>query len=129
MFNQVTKSRLVLIGAVVALTAGCASKPVQPTLGDAMREHSEDMQREADTRQQLAEDWERGAALVKAGEKKVERGEQLIREAEELLEKGTRQVERGTREIAEGRALKTTSERLFRELFPDLSLDPDNIDR
>ncbi|MGK7295835.1 MAG: hypothetical protein ACNS61_08420 [Candidatus Wenzhouxiangella sp. M2_3B_020] len=115
---------ILAIAATLALTAGCASKPTEPTLADAMRAHSDEQQRQSEIKKELAADWERGNELLRAGSKRIARGEQRIEEAELAIEKGTAEIESGTEQMAEGRALKAESERRFRERFPELSLDP-----
>ena len=112
------------IVAALGLAAGCASKPTEPTIADAMRAHSDEQQRQSEFKKELAADWERGNALLDAGSKKIARGERRIEEAEEAIEKGQAEIESGTAQMAEGRALKAQSERRFRERFPELSLDP-----
>ncbi|MDT8410521.1 MAG: hypothetical protein RQ741_13060 [Wenzhouxiangellaceae bacterium] len=94
-----------------------------------MRQHSDQQQRQSEIKRQLAKDWERGDELIETGRKKVERGQNRIDKAEKELEKGTEEVEQGTRQIAEGQRLKAESERRFRARFPDLEIDPDNIER
>lgn len=116
-----------IVGTFI-LATGCASKPVEPTLADAMRDHSEDAQRESMAKQELARDWERGAELVAEGSERVARGKQRIEDAEKAIERGTSEIERGNQQIAEGAALKARSEQRFRERFPELSLEPGNAE-
>lgn len=124
MLHDIKPIRLAMIAGSFVLVAGCASKPVEPTLADAMRGHSEESQRLSETKKELARDWERGSALIEEGSERVARGEQRIEQAEQAIEKGTAEIERGNEQIAEGRALKAQSEQRFRERFPDLSLEP-----
>lgn len=115
------------IAAIFMLT-GCASQPAEPTLADTMREHSAEQQRQSDAKKQLARDWERGAELAESGRELVARGESRIEDAEKAMARGADEIERGTEQIAEGEELKARSERRFRELFPDLTLEPDEPD-
>ena len=108
----------------IALAAGCASTPSEPTLADAMRGHSDEAQQQADLKRELAKNWERGAKLETTGERRVARAREQIAEAEQKIEDARDAIERGNREVAEGRALKAESERRFRERFPDQSLQP-----
>lgn len=125
-FSQ--KVAIAACAAAALLTAGCASKPTEPTLADAMRAHSDEQQRQSEVKKKLAADWERGNELLEAGRKQVARGERRIEEAEQAIEKGQAEIESGTAQMAEGRALRAQSERQFRERFPELSLNPNAIE-
>lgn len=103
-------------GLVMFSLSGCMGGPeAPPTTADLMRGHAADVQSEVDLKNQLAEDWERGAELVRTGRERVNENEQSIREANE-------QIEQGKREIAEGNRLMEKSENAFRENFPGLAL-------
>lgn len=128
MLHDIKPIRLAMIAGSFVLAAGCASKPVEPTLADSMREHSEQSQRQSEAKKELARDWERGSALIEEGRERVERGQQRIEEAEKAIERGTAEIERGNEQVTEGRTLKAQSEQRFRERFPDLSLEPASDD-
>lgn len=100
---------------VLQLT-GCAGRETTPTLADQMRGAAGEFQAEADRRDQLAADWERGQRLIVSGERKIERGERRVQSAESDLERGRREVSDGQAELREGRRLIAESERAFEEL-------------
>ncbi|MGY6587038.1 MAG: hypothetical protein ACXIUB_01995 [Wenzhouxiangella sp.] len=102
-----------LIFLALALSA-CASK--QPTMADEMREAAAGVQAEADRQAALAEDWERGQALIASGERKISRGERRVSDAERALSRGRDEIAEGRRELDEGRRLVERSERAFREI-------------
>lgn len=127
--TTINRIRLATIAGSIVLAAGCASKPVEPTLADAMRGHSEQAQRQSQAKKELARDWERGSELADDGRELVARGEKRIEDAEEAMERGLAEVERGNEQVVEGEELKARSERQFRDRFPDLSLEPANGER
>lgn len=95
---------------------GCAGRETTPTLADEMRGAATEFQAQADRKEQLAADWERGQNLITSGERKIERGERRIQSAESELERGRREVSEGEAELREGRQLVAESERRFEEL-------------
>jgi len=99
-----------------ALVSGCASTQTTPTLADEMRGAASEFQAQANRKDQLAADWERGQALVTSGQRKIERGERRIQSAERDLERGRTEVVEGEAELREGRRLIAESERRFDEL-------------
>lgn len=111
-------SGLVISSCLIVL-AGCTSKP---TTGDLMRQHATDVQAQADLKNQLSKDWEKGTKLVATGEKRAKDGETRVKAAERELKRGQDDIERGKREIAEGQKLINESENKFQEIFPDLNL-------
>ncbi|MGY6554928.1 MAG: hypothetical protein ACXIUM_10445 [Wenzhouxiangella sp.] len=106
---------LVLSLGALQLT-GCGSRETTPTLADEMRGAATEFQAQADRKDQLAADWERGQSLIVSGERKIERGERRIQSAENDLERGRREVSEGEAELREGRRLVEESERVFEEL-------------
>lgn len=122
-FIRIRDFGIVLSGLVIILGAGCASNSSEPTMADAMRQYSDDVQQEADLKRQLAEDWETGNQLERTGLQRVERARKTIEKAEKEIKKAEQALERGNREIEKGRALRAESERRFRSRFPDLSLE------
>lgn len=110
------KSKPIIASAMLAaLIAGCAA--TEPTKADYMRAHAAALQSEVDLRDNLARDWDRGARLVTSGEKRIQTGE-------EQIAKGKENIEIGNQEILEGRMLMENSERVFKENFPGLKLEP-----
>jgi len=103
------------VGIVTLLLAGCGSSSRNPTPADLMRGHADDAQSLVQLKNQLADDWEKGAKMVAIGEKQIKEGEQLITKGQDL-------VTRGTRELTEGRRLMEESERIFQENFPNLHI-------
>lgn len=128
MLNR-NRIRIATVAGSVAVAAGCASKPVEPTLADVMRDHSVEAQRQSEIKKELARDWERGNELAEDGERLVARGERRVEEAEDARERGLEEIERGREQIVEGEELKASSEQRFRERFPDLSLEPYRVER
>ena len=117
------------VGVAMLALAGCRSTP-NPSTADLMRTHAFESQAQADLKNQLAKNWERGSKLVQSGEKHIKDGEKRIkdsekeiRSAERDLKKGRSQVDEGNREIDEGRKLMQESRRRFRENFPGLELN------
>lgn len=110
--------KLILAGLTSGLLlTGCGSRETTtPTLADEMRGAAAEVQVEADRREQLADDWERGQNLIGSGQSKIERGESRISSAQRDLERGRREVEEGQAEISEGRRLVAASERRYEEL-------------
>ena len=100
---------------VLQLT-GCASQETTPTLADEMRGAASGFQAQAERKEQLAAEWERGQSLMTSGQRKMERGERRIQSAESELERGRREVSEGEAELREGRRLVAESERAFEEL-------------
>lgn len=94
-------------GAVVVMTAGCAS--TAPTVGDLMTQQSE-------STRELAMMWERGNDMVAKGEK-------VKAEGQEIVANGEAKVREGDRMIAEGNRIKQESEMLYKERFPGKSLE------
>lgn len=119
MRNSLVASGVSISLCLLAL-AGCASKP---TTADFMRQHATEVQAQADLKNQLSKDWERGTKLVATGEKRVEKGEKRVKSAERDLKKGQDDIERGRREIADGQRLINESEKIFRENLPGLDLN------
>ncbi|MDO8862088.1 hypothetical protein Q6D67_10270 [Haliea sp. E1-2-M8] len=111
----------IAIGAVIV--TGCASKPAEPTVADRMRGHAADIQREADLKSSLAQQWEQGGALIATGTRRVDEGERRMREAEREMEKARAQVARGRNEVSEGEQLVEDAEQKFRQEFPELKLN------
>ncbi len=98
------------------LLAGCGSRETTPTLADEMRGAASGFQAQAERKEQLAGEWERGQSLIASGQRKKERGERRIQSAESELERGRREVSEGEAELREGRRLVAQSERAFEEL-------------
>ncbi len=118
--NRSVLQTLALAGLSLLFLTGCAGKSA--STADLMRGHAVDAQNQADLKEQLAKDWEKGDKLVQTGEKRVEDGENRIKKAEQDLKKGQEEMEQGNREIAEGKKLMLESEQRFRENFPALPL-------
>lgn len=100
----------------IFVLSGCASRETTPTLADEMRSTAAGIQAEADQFAELADQWDRGQALIASGERKIERGERRIRSAERDLERGQRDVTEGEEEVSEGRRLVSESERKLEQL-------------
>jgi len=120
-----SKSKIVLysvISVYLLVLAGCAGKT---TTGDLMRGYAAEVQAQADFKDQLAQDWEKGTKLLSSGERRVKDGEKLVKSAERDLKKGQDDIEHGKREIAEGQKMIQESEKKFRENFPELDIKAD----
>ncbi|MGY6631000.1 MAG: hypothetical protein ACXIUL_08335 [Wenzhouxiangella sp.] len=102
-----------LILVILALSA-CASK--QPTMADEMRDAAAGVQAEADRKTAMAEDWERGQALIASGERRITRGERRVSDAERALRRGQEEIAEGQRELDEGQRLVERSERAFERI-------------
>ena len=98
------------------MLSGCASRETTPSLADKMRSNAAGIQAEADQFAELADQWDRGQALIASGERKIERGERRIRSAERGLERGQREVTEGEDEVSEGRRLVSENERKLEQL-------------
>jgi ActR/RegA family two-component response regulator len=116
------------IGTAIATLAGCASDPPAATPADVMREHASEAQAEADSREALAEEWERGQKLVESGNQKIESGERQLERAQRDLERAREQVQEGTREVAEGEQLARNAELQFSERFPGVVIQAEGTD-
>lgn len=116
-------SQWIIALTAAVLLAACASTPEEPTLGDRMRVHSDDMQRQADLRRELAAQWDEGAELVSTGENRIERNQRRLQEAEEAMERAQDRIRTGNQEVTRGQRMMNESERRFREEFPDASLE------
>ncbi len=92
----------VMFCGVTLLLSGCSSVP---THADIMRSSAADTQAEAETKKGLAENWDRGQALIISGNQKVSTGEDLLKA--------------GKRELNDGRRLVRDSEREFKNKYPD----------
>lgn len=101
--------------------AGCADKA--PTTGDFMRMHAADEKKMGQDQKDLAKEWDRGLKLKKAGEQRIKDGETLIKNGDKDMTKGRQEVEQGNKDMVEGTNIEQTSERKFREQFPDLKLE------
>ena len=112
------RSILILFACCFALLqlTGCASRETTPTVADEMRGAASGFQAQAERKEQLAAEWERGQSLIASGQKKMERGERRIQSAESELERGRREVSEGEAELREGRRLVAESERAYEQL-------------
>jgi uncharacterized membrane protein len=129
-------SALLTVLFLTGALAGCAGQTKPTTAADAMRGHATVAQDAADSRNELAGNWDRGQQLTESGEKKVRDGEKKVRvgekkvrdsekkvaKAEEELRKAQDLVAEGTREMTEGAALLQESERRFNEAHPGVDL-------
>lgn len=104
--------------------SGCAGRETTPTLADEMRGAASEIQAQADRKDQLAADWERGQALITSGQRKIERGERRIQSAERDLERGRSELSEGQQELREGRRLVAESERQYDEIRPTRTENP-----
>ncbi len=118
---KVSQCLSLVLGAV--LLTGCASKPAEPTVADRMRGHAADVQQSADLKDSLAQQWERGGALLATGNRNVEEGERRLRAAERDVERAREQIKRGRGEVSEGQKLVRDAEQRFSREFPGLELN------
>lgn len=106
-----------------AIIGGCASEPTAPTVADRMRGHASEIQKEADLKSSLAQQWERGRELAGTGNRKIEEGERRLRAAERDMERAREQIRNGRSEVREGQKLVQEAEQRFRREFPGLELN------
>ncbi|MBN1982675.1 MAG: hypothetical protein JW795_14165 [Chitinivibrionales bacterium] len=118
--NFVCLFLIISVTITMAIFVGCAVN--KHNTADAMRVHATKSQDNADLKNQIAKDWEKGQKLVKSGTKNVEKGGKIVQSAQQDLDMGNSQIDLGNKEIAEGNNLMQNSEKRFREVFPELEL-------
>ena len=141
-FKKINK--LLLAGGLVFLLAACSDKQV--TTGDMMMKSiKSNSEKEA-----LALQWKNGSELLKKGKEQKLDGEDMIEEGNDLVDDGNDEIEDGNDSITDGKKLLEdgnnnikegrklvddgnnnikegtklieTSERIFKEKFPGVSL-------
>jgi predicted nucleic acid-binding Zn-ribbon protein len=117
-------SMVMIAGTTIFALSGCAKSSLDTA--DIMRAQAKEVQTQADRKNSLADEWERGAKLVKAGENRIREGKKQIKIAEKELKEGKQQVERGKKEVAEGHELMNSSELKFQTDSPEAQPQTDN---
>ena len=111
------------VGFAVLMLTGCASAP--SSTADFMRVNVAEQQAQVQLKKEIANEWDRGAALVKSGEKLVKQGEEQIQSADKELQEGKVDVEQGNAKITEGTNIMQESEKRFYDSFPTIELGSD----
>lgn len=120
--------RILMVFALAAVV-GCATQEKEPTRADIMRGHADQRQSQADLKNEIARDWERGQTMVQEGESRIRAGERRVESAEENLARGRDQIARGNREVNDGQRMVRDAERRFQTHFPELELEPEEGNR
>ena len=104
----------------VSDTMSSIHRPTAPvTFADSVRQSAQGQTANAEAKNAIARQWEKGNAMARSGNKKLTKGQDDIDEGNRKLDEGKRLLDEGHRDVEEGTRRMQEAEASFHTQFPD----------